>query len=297
MAENRPGSPGNGFGAVPDPVPVSALAKVPGVLGTIARERAADYRSPAGTVAPAGREGRIGFGEALSGPGVAVIAEVKRASPSHGAFAGHDPLALARAYQRGGAAAISVLTESRHFDGTLGDLESVARAVPLPVLRKDFVVHPAQLEEAVDAGARAALLIAAVLGPRVREYRRYAEWLGIECLVEVHDEQELTIAMEAEARIVGVNNRDLRSLEIDLQVAPRLLRQARAWGYRGLTVAESGYTSAAQLEALDGLADAVLVGSSLAASADPARTLAQLRATSRGGAGRLFVRREGEPEP
>lgn len=245
------------------------LEPVPGVLGKISRERLEDYRAYGApqTSAGAGRD-RPSFYAALASQGLSLIAEIKRASPSKGAIADLDPRQAAKAYQRGGARALSVLTEPRHFGGELAHLAHVAEGVALPILRKDFTVHPVQLYEAVEAGASAVLLIVAVLGARTGAYLELAHALGLDALVEVHDEGELACALRAGASIIGVNNRDLRSLRISLDNAPRLLVKAREEGFSGLLVAESGYEHPDQLKALDGLADAVLVGSALAGSGD-----------------------------
>ena len=208
---------------------------------------------------------------------LALIAEVKRSSPSQGAIADLEPVAAAKAYARGGAAALSILTEPRHFGGALEHLREVAKAVALPLLRKDFTVHPLQILEAKTAGASAVLLIVAVLGEATRAYREYAQSLGLDALVEVHDEAELATALQAGANIIGVNNRDLRTLAIDLDNAPLLIDKARAQGFGGLTVAESGYREAAELKTLQGVADAVLVGTSLAGSGDLAAAVRRLR--------------------
>lgn len=270
--------------AVPAPLDAARLATIEGVLGGIARERAADYAAePRGGAAPAPT--RPGFGAALraakAGAGaalpVAVIAEIKRSSPSQGAIAPLDPVAAARAYAAGGAAALSVLTEPRHFGGSLSFLTDVAAAVPLPLLRKEFVVHPAQVREAAAFGASAVLLMVSVLGGATADYLRYAEALGLEALVEVHDEAELEVAMAAGASVLGVNNRDLRSLAVHLGTAPRLIAVARAAGFAGLAVAESGYRAHAELTELVGVADAVLVGTSLAGSGDLTESLRRLR--------------------
>jgi indole-3-glycerol phosphate synthase len=251
----------------PEPLSQRELQGVPGVLGEICRQRAADYlAAEVPEVRPRAREGR--FRAALAGPGLAVIAEVKRKSPSQGEIAPLEPVTAARAYARGGAKAISVLTEPRHFGGSLSHLEAVSRAVALPTLRKDFTVHPVQLIEAARAGASAALLIVAVLGERTADYLACAHALGLDALVEVHDEAELALALAAGAEIIGVNNRDLRTLEIDLHNAPRLCERARALGFAGVLVAESGYRQKRQLDALEGVADAVLIGTSLASSGD-----------------------------
>lgn len=273
-------TPTDPVGGPPAPLEPSAAARVPGVLGRIGLERLAAYRdvavaAPAGAVSAGGGPGRLRA--ALARPGLQVIAEVKRASPSRGAIAALDPVAAARAYEAGGAAALSVLTEPRHFDGELEHARRVAAAVPLPVLRKDFTVHPAMVREAAGAGAAAVLLIVALLGPRTADYLAYAAACGLDALVEVHDEAELELALEAGAELIGVNNRDLTTLRIDLATAPRLLRRARERGHAGLLVAESGYRGPADLRAVDGLADAVLVGTSLAGSGDLAGALRALR--------------------
>lgn len=253
------------------------FSKVPGVLGRIVAGRVQDYRDADPDLgAPRAVERR--FEAALRGPSLSLIAEVKRASPSEGAIAPLDPATAARAYEQGGASAISCLTEPRHFDGHLGALREVVGAVALPVLRKDFVVHPAMLREAADYGASAALLMVSVLGEAVGEYLEMAHHLGLDALVEVHDERELDIALGSGARILGVNNRDLTTLNIDLAVSPRLIRRARGAGFGGVLVAESGYRTAADLGPVRGLADAVLVGSSLARSGDLARATRELLA-------------------
>lgn len=266
----------------PDPLDPAWLDGVPGVLGEIGRARAADLagsavapRRPA--VAPAARLGltKALAGRAAAGDAVAIVAEVKRASPSQGPIADLDPVATAQAYAAAGAAAISVLTEPHRFGGALAHLAAVAAAVPVPTLRKDFVVHPGQLDEALAAGARGALLIVGLLGAATASYLRYAERLGLDALVEVHDEAELELAIAAGAGLIGVNNRDLRTLDVDLGRAPRLI----AWGRRSADatwVAESGYGEASQLAALRGVADAVLVGTRLARSGDVGAALRDL---------------------
>jgi indole-3-glycerol phosphate synthase len=254
------------------------LARVPGVLGQIARERHVDYREgdlPPGAPTPP-RE-RPSFKQALSGPGLSLITEVKRSSPSQGAIADLDPLQAAQAYARGGANALSILTEPRHFGGALEHLRAVSAAVDLPTLRKDFTVHPLQVYEAVTAGASAVLLIVAVLWEHTQTYLQLAHAFGLDALVEVHDEAELQVALEAKADIIGVNNRDLTTLDIDLQNAPRLIRQARDKGFEGVLVAESGYRSRTELAQLEGLADAVLIGTSIAASGDLTGAVERLR--------------------
>lgn len=246
-------------------VPVVDFSRVPGVLGQIISERVMDYGDASPDLGPA-RPAQSRFEAALQQAGLSLIAEVKRASPSQGAIAPLDPAQAAQEYALGGASAISCLTEPRHFDGSPQAFHSVVQAVDIPVLRKDFVVHPALLREAADWGASAALLMVSVLGEATGEYLQMCEHLGLDALVEVHDEAELELALQTPARIIGVNNRDLKTLHIDLEVSPRLIRRAREAGFSGVLVAESGYKSAADLAAVRGLADAVLVGSSLAGS-------------------------------
>ena len=259
----------------PAPLTEAEAAGVPGTLGRITAERVAAYKD-----APVGRlvtTERPSFAAALSAPGLQIIAEVKRRSPSLGAIADLDPVAAATAYAAGGAAALSILTEPNHFGGELKHLEQVAGAVTLPLLRKDFTVHPAQLLEAKASGASAVLLIVAVLGEHTSAYLQLARELRLDALAEVHDEAELETALASGAQLLGVNNRDLKTLKIDLGTAPRLMTRARDMGFAGLLVAESGYTEAAELASVSGLADAVLIGSSVAGSGDLAAAVRRLR--------------------
>jgi indole-3-glycerol phosphate synthase len=262
---------------IPIPLTRAALEQVPGVLGNICRERLADYQNMMidDTVAVSRRPS---FADALKREGLAVIAEVKRSSPSQGKIADLNPLEAARAYEAGGAAALSILTEPRHFGGELEHLGQVATHINLPLLRKDFTVHPAQITEAKRAGASAVLLIVAALQQETKPYLEFAHTLGLDVLVEVHDEAELEIALDAGSKIIGVNNRDLRTLVIDLNNAPRLIQKAKDAGFTGLLVAESGYSKPEQLQSLNGLADAVLVGSSLAGSGDLTKAIKDIRA-------------------
>ena len=239
----------------------------PGVLGRIVAERGADYAGAEFEPGEA-RPRTQRFHAALARPGLQLIAEVKRASPSQGAIAPLDPVQAAQSYVRGGAACISVLTEPRHFDGSPEALHAVISAVNIPVLRKDFVVHPRMLQEAADWGACAALLMVSVLGEDVGAYLHLAHYFGLDALVEVHDEAELDMALAAGAEIIGVNNRDLTTLAISLGNSPRLMAHARAAGYEGLLVAESGYCTREDIASIHEVADAVLVGSSLAGSGD-----------------------------
>lgn len=221
------------------------------------------------------------FARALrEGDGVAVVAEFKRRSPSAGSLAaGADPAAVAEAYERGGAAALSVLTDSTHFGGGLEDLEAARRATSLPVLRKDFLLHPVQLAESRAAGADAVLLIAAAL-TRERLARLLAGCLelGMTALVEVHDEVELEAALAAGAEVVGVNARDLRTFDVDLE---RCLEVVALVPEDRVAVAESGIQGPDDvgLAARAG-ADAVLVGSWLMRR-DPAAACAMLAGRNR----------------
>lgn len=262
---------------IPAPLGLADLSGVPGVLGAIARERFSAYEDRLISSTDEVFEVRPGFAETLRGNGLSIIAEVKRSSPSQGQIADLEPVEAALAYAQGGAAALSILTEPKHFGGDLRHLREVAGAVALPLLRKDFTVHPVQVLEAARAGASAVLLIVAVLGDATMSYLRYAQHLGLDALVEVHDETELMTALAAGASIIGVNNRDLRTLHIDLENAPRLIHKARAQGFGGLLVAESGYRRAAELKPLQGAADAVLVGTSLAGGGDLAAAVSRLR--------------------
>lgn len=206
----------------------------------------------------------------------AVIAEIKRASPSAGAIAKVDPAERARAYEAAGAAAVSVLTEPRHFDGSLADLRAVHLATSVPVLRKDFLVHPAQLMEARVEGADAVLLIAAALpGAQLGAMLTAAEDLGLGALVETHSERDLEAAVDAGAKVVGVNARDLETLEVDLERALALLDRVPE---DRIAVAESGLASGDDVRrALDAGARAVLVGEALMRAEDPGAKLRELR--------------------
>ncbi|GAA5130642.1 indole-3-glycerol phosphate synthase TrpC [Alloalcanivorax gelatiniphagus] len=202
-------------------------------------------------------------------PGSSVIAEVKRRSPSKGALADiPDPAELATAYARGGAAAISVLTEERRFGGSLADLRAVRAAVETPLLRKDFIVESYQLVEARAAGADLALLIVAALDDEtLRHLHDEAGELGLTVLVEVHDEAETERALALGASLVGVNSRNLKTLEVDPDVFGRLAPQLPDGVVK---VAESGITGVADVQRFvsEG-ADVVLVGEALVKDGDP----------------------------
>ena len=213
---------------------------------------------------------------ALGAPGLRIIAEVKRRSPSEGALReGVVPAALASSYEAAGAAAISVLTEEMHFGGTLADLKSVAESVALPCLRKDFIVSEVQILEARAAGAALILLIVAALSDdELRRFMAFSEALGLQALVEVHTEEETRRALGANARIIGVNNRNLHTLSIDLQTAEQL---RPIIGTQAVAVAESGIRDAGDIQRLHAVGyNAFLVGSSLMKAPDPSLMLREL---------------------
>jgi len=219
----------------------------------------------------------------VGGSTVGVIAEVKRRSPSAGVIrADLDPVAYARAYEAGGAVAISVLTEEAHFGGSLADLERVAGAVSLPVLRKDFVVDELQLLEARAAGAAMVLLIVRALrDPDLRRLAERARGLGLATLVEAHDRGELERALAVTPTAVGVNNRDLDTFVTDLRVAERLVPEIPSGV---LAVAESGIESRGDVErAAAAGADLVLVGGAVARSDGPEAAVRGLCGVARRG--------------
>ena len=261
-----------------------------GVLGAIvaeARDRVSALHRQRDVLEDRAREVPEGppLMDALMRPEVAVIAEIKRRSPSKGLIAGSLTAAgQATAYHEGGAAAISILTEARHFGGSPDDLDTARRAVPIPLLKKDFHVDEVQIIEARALGASALLLIARALEPeRLGDLVGAAIAWGIEPLVEIRDESELERALAAGARIIGINNRNLETLEIDPGTSDRLLPLIPS---DRTAVAESGVQSREDVERFARAgADAVLVGSSISASVDPraaVRTLASVRRTGRG---------------
>jgi len=217
------------------------------------------------------------FAAALSRTGgINVIAECKRRSPSRGVLrANYDPVTIAKGYERAGAAAISVLTEPTFFDGALEHLSAVRAAVSVPLLRKDFIVSEYQLLEARIAGADAVLLIVAALRPvELKLLHDHAVRMGLDVLVEVHDATELAIALDAGARIVGVNNRNLRTLAVDLQASDELIALMPA---DVVAVSESGIKSADDLRTLrDAGYRAFLIGERLMTAGEPGRELEHL---------------------
>ena len=221
------------------------------------------------------------FGTALRGTTVAVIAEVKRSSPSKGsinpAMAVEDQVI---AYERGGASAISILTEPTRFSGSNADLTAARTASSLPLLKKDFHVDPLQIIEAKALGASAALVIVRAIAPtRLRELIDAGRSVGIELLVEVRDENELQLALALGAEVIGINNRNLETLDIDHRTAPRLLPLIPQ---SVIAVAESGMKTAQDIETVASAgADAVLVGSELSAAANPEAAVRSLGAVKR----------------
>jgi indole-3-glycerol phosphate synthase len=219
----------------------------------------------------------------LRGATVGLIAEVKRRSPSQGAIREDlDPVAHAKAYVRGGAVAVSVLTDEAHFGGSLDDLSRVAAAVPVPVLRKDFILDELQIMEARAAGASAVLLIARILeSEQLRALTRAAHQWGLATLIEVHDASELEPALAARPRILGVNARDLSTFVVDLESAEQLIARVPS----GVAVvAESGVESRNDVERLAASgADFVLVGTSVARHTDPEAAVRALSGVRRVG--------------
>jgi indole-3-glycerol phosphate synthase len=242
-------------------------------------DRLAQHASNGGTSADASGEAAgkrpRSLRNALSGPGIAVIAEFKRRSPSAGTLREEADLGeIVDAYARGGASALSVLTEGPSFGGSLDDLRAARERCELPILRKDFVVEEYQLLEARAAGADAVLLIVAALATDLAQLHDGARALGLDVLVEVHDRSEVDRALGIGAQMIGINNRDLRDFTVDV-ARTTLLRSAIPAGIA--VVSESGIANAEQLRDLEAEGvDAVLVGESLMRAADPARALREL---------------------
>jgi len=222
--------------------------------------------------------GRRDFAGSLTKTSPAIIAEVKKASPSRGLLAqDFDPAAIARSYENGGAAALSVLTDGPNFQGSLDDLKMARASVELPVLRKDFTIGEFDIIEASAAGADAILLIAAILDERqLRLYRELATRYGMTALVEVHNEDELDLAIASGANVIGVNSRNLHTFDVNLDVALTLAARMPAGSIR---VAESGIRSAADVRRLEAAGyNAFLIGEHLMKSGDPAAAVKALLA-------------------
>ncbi|MBI4876306.1 MAG: indole-3-glycerol phosphate synthase TrpC [Acidobacteria bacterium] len=240
------------------------------LAGRVARRSELEIR------AEASRARRRDFRAALERSAPAVIAEIKKASPSKGVLVEQfDPPAIARTYERGGAAALSVLTDEKFFQGHLEDLEAARAAVALPALRKDFTIGEFQIVEAAAHQADAILLIAAILGVRqLRDFRELAAHYGLAALVEVHDAAELERAADSGATLIGVNNRNLRTFEVTLETSLRLAGHMPAGA---LAVSESGIHSRAGIDRLLAAGyRAFLVGEHLMQAADPAQALQAL---------------------
>jgi indole-3-glycerol phosphate synthase len=222
------------------------------------------------------------FNEALVRPGLSLIAEFKRRSPSAGEIsAGAAVGEQVRAYERGGAAALSVLTDERHFGGSLEDLREARAACDLPILRKDFIVDTYQLYEAAVNGADAVLLIVRALeDDELRELYEEARGLDLDCLVEVHDAAELQRALELDADVIGINNRDLDQGTVDVSTTYELMPDVPAGK---AVVAESGISARAELDELERVGvDAVLIGSALMTAADAEATVREMTGTDEG---------------
>jgi indole-3-glycerol phosphate synthase len=216
------------------------------------------------------------FEDVLRGARPALIAEYKRSSPSAGAIADPDVASQARAYEEGGAAAISVLTEPTRFGGALADLRGVRLAVGLPVLRKDFLIHPSQVIQSRAAGGDAVLLIAAALSElELKGMLAVAADLGLGALVESHSQEDLAKTLATDAPVIGVNARDLETLEVDVERALAMLPEVPS---DRVAVLESGVLTREDVErAIDAGARGVLVGETLMRSPDPAATIRSLR--------------------
>jgi indole-3-glycerol phosphate synthase len=225
------------------------------------------------------REGQRPFNEALVRPGLSLIAEFKRSSPSVGEILpGADVAEIVGAYERGGAAALSVLTEEAHFGGSLGDLRAARAATDLPILRKDFLVEPYQLYESAANGADAVLLIVAALDEpeELAHLHEEARMIDLDVVVEVHDTDELETALAIGGEVLGINNRNLDDFTVDVQTTFELMPDVPA----GKTVvSESGIADSAQLYELSEIGvDAVLIGEALMRADDPEAAVRNLLA-------------------
>lgn len=261
------------------------IEAIPDILARIVAKKREDLANGKAPVAEWERRSekaclqRRNFGSALTARVPAIIAEVKKASPSKGVLAANfDPVSTACAYQKGGAAALSVLTDKEFFQGRLADLEAARAAVQVPVLRKDFTIAPEHILEAAAHGADAILLIAAILTEReIRDFRESAARYQMAALVEVHDRPELDKAIAAGSSIIGVNNRDLTTFAVSLETSLRLAPYMPGDAVR---VSESGIHNAADIARLRAAGfTAFLVGEHLMKSADPAAALASLVAS------------------
>lgn len=219
------------------------------------------------------------FYRALKVAGLSIIGEIKRRSPSRGTLAHiQDPAKLAHIYSKAGVSAISVLTDEKYFGGSKQDLIDVAKSFsvphPPPILRKDFILNPYQIAESKKIGAHAILLIVSLLQEKLQTYLEIATRIGLDVLVEVHSEEELEIAIAAEAQIIGVNNRNLKTFELDLNVAKELSKKIPP---NVLKIAESGILTLEGAKEMHECGyDGILVGEMLVTSKDPEKLIAQL---------------------
>jgi indole-3-glycerol phosphate synthase len=256
---------------------------VPDILARIVAHKQAELpalrlRRPEWERMAAERGGRRGFLRALTAKTPAIIAEIKKASPSRGLLsANFDPRRIGREYERGGAAALSILTDEAFFQGSLHDLETTRAGVGLPVLRKDFTLEECHIAQAAAHGADAVLLIAALLETSLlRRLREYGASLGLDALVEVHNRNELHQAVDSGATLIGVNNRDLHTFQVKLETSLELAERIPAGVVR---VSESGIFTAADIAKLrEAGYQAFLIGESLMKSPDPAAALREFAA-------------------
>jgi indole-3-glycerol phosphate synthase len=224
------------------------------------------------------------FSEALARPGTSLVAEYKRRSPSAGPIReGAEVTEVTAAYERGGAAAVSILTDEDHFGGSLSDVEDARQAIGIPILRKDFTIDRYQLYESKAAGADAVLLVARTLEPaELDALHAEARALDLDALVEVHTDPELERALELDVDVIGINNRDLDDFSVDLQRTFELLPDVPAGK---IVVSESGIRSRADVEKLEGIGiDAILVGEALMRAPDPEAAVRELAGEEASGA-------------
>lgn len=255
----------------------SILATTAATLPPLRSRRSEIEAKALGTPSPAG------FLSRWDRKSVALVAEVKRRSPSAGAIReGLDPVAHASRYARAGATAVSVLTDGPYFGGSLDDLRAVSREVGVPTLRKDFILDEVQIAEARAAGASAVLLIVRALSPqRLKALHVTAAAFGLDALVEAHDARELDLALEAGAKIVGINSRNLDDFRIDIDAAWQLIARLPK---DVVAIAESGMTSRADVElAAQCGADGVLIGTALSSAPDPTALVREICAVARVG--------------
>ncbi len=246
------------------------------ILAEIVAEKRREVAHLRPTVASVRKDDRDFTGVLLRQNGVALIAEVKKASPSAGIIcADFDPVKIAREYEAAGATALSVLTDEKFFQGRLEYLRLIRQAVQLPLLRKDFIIDERQLHETATAGADAVLLIVAILDDaQLKDYQTLAGELHLAALVEVHDDRELDRALNANAEIIGINNRDLKTFRTDLATTEKLAARIPTGK---IIVAESGINSRADVQRVTGVgARAILVGESLMRSRDIASKMQEL---------------------